>query len=285
MSLQRLTLRGTDGLDDLDVELQLDRGRKLVTLHMLKFNSELVGQFLAEELPQAYGIRVDDDVFEHALTTSRFDLVIALAGRRHPASLHNRGDGRVAVLLGDPDALHPRGSRAGSPLGSRSPEKVLFLDFDGVLHSEAVFWHPRRGAYLQHSLVADGRRLFENAPLLEELLEPYPDVRIVLSTTWVVELRYSRAVARLTPSLQARCVGATFHRREMEMESFKARPRGRQVLDDIGRRKPLTWLALDDTDEGWPDAERSNVIITHPVLGIGAPATRAQLVEALKRFR
>lgn len=57
---------------------------------------------------------------------------------------------------------------------------VLNFYFDGVLHHENVFWHPRRGAYAG----PPGLTLSEHAALLDELLAPIPEVGIVLSTSW-----------------------------------------------------------------------------------------------------
>lgn len=162
--------------------------------------------------------------------------------------------------------------------------KVLYVDFDGVLQPEPVFWHPRRGTYLHPSLVADGHSLFEHAPLLEQLLEPYPDLRIVLSTSWVRQFRFLRTSKFLTPGLQARCVGATFHTR-MDRREFDELLRGQQVLADVTRRRPSVWLALDDTDEGWHASQRDNVIITDMIQGIAEPTVLGRLTRALERFR
>ena len=51
---------------------------------------------------------------------------------------------------------------------------VLYLDFDGVLHSGEVY--RIRG---QIVLQCDGISLFEWALLLVECLEPHPDIRII----------------------------------------------------------------------------------------------------------
>lgn len=153
---------------------------------------------------------------------------------------------------------------------------VLYLDFDGVLHHEDVWWHPRKGAYIQ----TPGYQLFEHAHLLEKALEPYPGVRIVLSTSWVRVRRFSRAVKRLSPGLRERVIGATFHTR-MNRDSFEALPRGVQVLNDVARRKPLQWLALDDDDRGWGQEYRNHLIHTDSVLGISAPGTIEVLAELL----
>ena len=64
---------------------------------------------------------------------------------------------------------------------------VLYLDFDDTVHHENCLWHPRVGPYLS---VPEGKGyvLFQHAELLEQLLLPYPDVQIVLSTAWVLRL-------------------------------------------------------------------------------------------------
>ena len=55
-----------------------------------------------------------------------------------------------------------------SPPNGRG-QAILYLDFDGVLMHEGVFWHPRRGAYLD---APAGYRLFQHASLLDEMLQP-----------------------------------------------------------------------------------------------------------------
>lgn len=158
---------------------------------------------------------------------------------------------------------------------------VLYLDYDGVLHHENVLWHPRRGAYAG----PPGFELFEHAHLLASLLAPYPDMRIVLSTSWVRRYGCYGSAKRLPPSLRERVLGATFHSR-MNEDAFLYMPRGQQVFEDVLRRKPRAWFALDDSDEGWPDEQRQNVVTTDAHLGIGAPgaveAVRSQL-ERLAR--
>ena len=102
---------------------------------------------------------------------------------------------------------------------------VLYLDFDGVLHHENVLWHPKKGAYLN---APPGHQLFQHVDLLAELLRPYPDLRIVLSTAWVIRYGYRRTAKRLPPTLRQRVIGSTFHS-TMEPESFQGLPRGKQV--------------------------------------------------------
>lgn len=157
-------------------------------------------------------------------------------------------------------------------------KQVLYLDFDGVLHHEDVYRHPRRGIYFGPKGV--GHTLFENAPLLEHLLTPYPDVLIVLSTSWVPSLRYSRAVSKLPPGLKARVVGATFHTR-MNRNSFDCLSRAQQVLADVDRRQPGAWVAVDDT-LGWPKESMPHFVACDPGAGIADPGVTRDLVAKLQ---
>jgi hypothetical protein len=99
----------------------------------------------------------------------------------------------------------------------------------------------------------------------------------------VVQYRFKRAAKQLPAALQARCIGATYHT-AMGRQPFVSSLRGLQVKADVLRRQPATWLAVDDTDEGWERA-RENVVITDPVHGIAEPAVLERLKPALERFR
>ena len=132
-------------------------------------------------------------------------------------------------------------------------ELALYLDFDGVLHHENVLWHPKKGAYLS---APSKYSMFQHMQLLHELLAPYPEVNIILSTSWVRVYSYSRALERLSPQLRQRVVGATWHS-EMSEQNFLLKSRGLQVWEDVARRRPRDWLALDDdADERLVDLVR-----------------------------
>ncbi|MDQ5877834.1 MAG: hypothetical protein QG638_566 [Pseudomonadota bacterium] len=68
---------------------------------------------------------------------------------------------------------------------------ILFLDFDGVLHSSEVYLI-RRQPVLR---AEEGMTLFQHAPLLVDALAERPDIRIVLSTSWVARLGFDRTKA------------------------------------------------------------------------------------------
>lgn len=156
-------------------------------------------------------------------------------------------------------------------------EPVLYLDYDGVLHHENVLWHPRKGAYLH---APEGHTLFQHASLLERLLEPHPHIHIVLSTSWVLQYGVTGAAKRLPESLRSRVLGATFHTK-MGRDRFRELPRGKQVFEDVLRRRPGAWLALDDNDEGWPAEAIPHFLRTHPEQGIRAPGVAEELAARL----
>jgi hypothetical protein len=151
-------------------------------------------------------------------------------------------------------------------------ERLLYLDFDGVLHHENVLWHPHIGAYL---CAPAGYVLFQHSELLETLLAPYPDVKIVLSTAWVRRYRFARTAKQLRPALRQRVIGATYHSRMNEQE-FAASPRGMQVWADVSRRKPTAWLALDDDHLYWPEWCLDQYVRTHEHDGLSAPTVQAE---------
>jgi hypothetical protein len=165
--------------------------------------------------------------------------------------------------------------------------KVLYLDFDGVLHHEDVWfmhgcapWFGTPGAW----------RMFEHAHLLVKALEPYPDVKIVLSTTWVKKRGFGRSRKRLPDALRPRVIGATYHSQMAYGMSMYWNPgyscpwmqmtRGAQVHSDIGRRRPDAWVAVDDCHDGWRDL--SHVVLTNEVLGISDPAVYSDLEAKLE---
>lgn len=159
----------------------------------------------------------------------------------------------------------------------KASQKILYLDFDGVLHDESVYFHPRRGIYIE---TAD-RSLFEWMPILEELLAPYPDISIVLSTSWVRVRDYEFARKQLSPSLQARVIGATFHSRVMQEADFMRKSRGQQIAEDVARRAPESWFALDDDYLDWPSNLRDMLIRTYGDKGISDRSIQMSIMRML----
>jgi hypothetical protein len=167
---------------------------------------------------------------------------------------------------------------------------ILYLDYDGVLHAEDVRLVRRRPCIFESNKLSD-IPLFEFAPLLEQLLAPFPELRIVLATSWVRHLGYSYAREQLPPGLRVRVIGATWHSHMRYdqvgsgMPAFDLLTRYAAIKQDAARRKAERWLALDDNIEGWPEGERWRVVVpSDQRLGLAQPGIAEQLSAALQRL-
>ncbi|MBC3830967.1 hypothetical protein H8K33_05570 [Undibacterium amnicola] len=155
--------------------------------------------------------------------------------------------------------------------------KVLYLDYDGVLHDDAVYWHPKHGIYLK----TPGRTLFEWMYILENLLSPHPDVGIVLSTSWVRAKSFEYAKSQLSAPLREKVIGATFHRREMHKIEFDLTARGVQIWNDVQRRNPTSWFAIDNDNERWPAHCRDKLVLTQDRLGLSEVKVQNEVMAML----
>jgi hypothetical protein len=128
--------------------------------------------------------------------------------------------------------------------------QVLLLDYDGVLHRSDSYVTP-------HGVVSSAPgtiELFEFAPTLVELLEPYPKIEIVLSTDW--SLRFGFEYARDSipiESLRKRVTGATYEVDLDDSTLWPTRQRGGQILSYVRRHGIVCWLAVDDRRDGFQD--------------------------------
>jgi hypothetical protein len=155
----------------------------------------------------------------------------------------------------------------------------LFLDIDGVLHRGIA---RRSGNRVMSS--APDIQLFEYAAVLDDLLRPYPDVQIVLSSDWSVVMGtdFTRA-AIPSPGIRDRIVGATFEGCTFNPLLWPLLTRGAQVLDYVGRNAPLRWLAVDDRTDGF-EACRERLVHCQTEVGLGDSAVVEQFRARLQRF-
>jgi hypothetical protein len=154
---------------------------------------------------------------------------------------------------------------------------ICYLDYDAVLHDGNVLRNRNRGVYIK----TPGRTFFEWMPILEDLLAPYPDLKIVLTTTWVRELGFNETKYELSESLRDRVLGSTFLRPKVVKAEFDTMSRGMQIVGDAEWRKPTHWFALDDDDFGWPARYKDRLIKTSSQLGLSDPAVQEQVRQRL----
>lgn len=134
----------------------------------------------------------------------------------------------------------------------RAPRAVLFLDFDGVLHS-------------------GNSGTFSLLPQLEAVLRGYPEIDIVLSTSWrTAELSFLQNL--FAEDIASRVIGSTPH-----LEGKWVR--GREILDTVRRYGIRQWVVLDD-DKRLFGPDFPNVIFTDFKVGL----TQDHLFALTKRF-
>jgi hypothetical protein len=157
----------------------------------------------------------------------------------------------------------------------------LYLDYDGILHPADVRVtkaEPRRPRVYQGNRATD-RPLLEHAALLERVLAPFPDVKIILSTSWVRVLGYEFALQQLPLALRERVIGTVWQGFLLE---HPPRSRYDAIQTDANTRGLQRWLALDDDVEGWPEEERYRLIApNNSWYGLSQPGLAEELSEAL----
>lgn len=163
---------------------------------------------------------------------------------------------------------------------------ILFLDFDGVLHPDSVFLNTNRSPVLKGS-----GALFMWADLLSQSLVNYPDVQIVLSTSWVRWLEYIPVRGYLPAALRDRVIGSTWHHvrnvpnynRGLPYSYWQTASRYRQIKHWVDFYRVDDWLAIDDHGEHWGDKDLDKLIQTSSKTGLSAPHVLYQLQDRLKR--
>jgi hypothetical protein len=149
---------------------------------------------------------------------------------------------------------------------------ILFLDYDGCLHPGEVWI---QGTTIE--LNAPGHELFESAPVLEAMLAPYPTIRIVLSTSWVRIFCFAYARDRLPTALAQRVIGSTFDPAAPHAWRFDRLTRYDAIMEDVRRRRPARWLALDDDALGWEKADQHRLVLAPAALGLACERVQEDL--------
>lgn len=162
---------------------------------------------------------------------------------------------------------------------------IIFLDFDGVLHPDAVY-RPRNKPL---ALRAEGT-LFMYADILETVLNRHQDVKIVLSTSWVRELGFNRTIKKMPAALASFVDGATWHKGMLdngkENDPFSWMSRYEQIAFHVKRNGVKDWLAIDDLHSGeevykWPLEMRHRLVLTDGVKGLGCLDSQQELINKL----
>jgi len=126
-------------------------------------------------------------------------------------------------------------------------KKIIFLDFDGVLH-------------------CDLDASFSKLPLVEKYLQKMPDVEIVISSAWRETLNLEELRNIFSTEFRHRVLGVT----PMLKEGYDAGGRQREIeiylknnnLDENN----ASWIAIDDIEELFDNGYK-NLIVTNYLTG------------------
>ena len=133
---------------------------------------------------------------------------------------------------------------------------VLFLDFDGCLHNSNVVMKPcsqadalnlsaeERRFVTKNNYLVTGENLFEHCDRLAVALEPFPEVRIVISSTWRQHFSIDALKDFLPPALAECVIGVTpiFFSRD------GAYQRMREIGSFLEENGYPQWIAIDDNE-------------------------------------
>jgi hypothetical protein len=134
---------------------------------------------------------------------------------------------------------------------------ILFLDFDGVLHPEG------------EDHVLNGGADFCFLPRLEALLREFPQVKIVISSSWREQLLYKTLLKPFSSDIRARILGATPH------SGFGLPPPYRKREGEI-----LACLQIREVvDEPWVAHRRCPLAVR----SLPEPSGAVRLVHRLRR--
>lgn len=164
---------------------------------------------------------------------------------------------------------------SGAAVGcSGGASVILFLDYDGVLHGEAVWLDANNKPYLDERY---DHQLFAWAPLLEQALAPYPDLEIILSTTWVFRLGFDVAKSYLPAAIRDRVVDHTC----THPWRFSRATRYEQIRGYVARNHLERWLAIDDDESIRLFGADENIVVTPSNRGLSAPGILDELKQKL----
>lgn len=161
---------------------------------------------------------------------------------------------------------------------------TVFLDFDGTLHVGHSFLGEDGEITLD-----TGRPLLEFASLLADLLVPYPDVEIVLTTSWVKTLPVGKVISCLPAELVRRVVATTRDIKARFGNLRNGTDRTYVIVSFAYGRRLKTWLALDDSAYGieqfgrYPGELAEHFVLLDSSCGINDAKVLRRISEWLER--
>jgi HAD domain in Swiss Army Knife RNA repair proteins len=164
------------------------------------------------------------------------------------------------------------------PLAISSGTATLYLNFGGVVQVG-------HGLVDRDGVVSldSGRQVLEFAPTLVEILNPWPDVQLVLTTDWIRTVGLERTKCLLPVPLRARVLDTILAYRPRLSELLDGSAKTRAILAHSRLHRVLAWLAIDDETFGVPVEYEQHFLRTDPDHALGCASAQARLTEWLMR--
>lgn len=144
---------------------------------------------------------------------------------------------------------------------------LLFLDFDGVLHSAVTY-------------STEGQ--FARLPLLEEVLREYDEVEIVITSTWRISRSLTKLRSYFSADIAARIIDVTPEFRNIRpIDSLLSFPRHAEIDVWLKEHNRIAepWVALDDRRD-WFAPFTGRIVFCNMNTGLDTD-TAAELREKL----
>lgn len=159
----------------------------------------------------------------------------------------------------DPDSSRPAATMPA--MDWRRP--TILLGYDGTLHRGFATFDEVGTPGFTH-----GQTPFEYAYLLITMLAPYPDVQLVLSTSWLERMSVGTAVSYLPAGLAVRVVDTVMHVKLLHAGLSEQAVKTDAIRSYAYDNLILNWIALDaEADAQCLEGHR--VVVPDPAKGIG----------------
>ncbi|TDN62435.1 HAD domain-containing protein [Paraburkholderia sp. BL10I2N1] len=149
---------------------------------------------------------------------------------------------------------------------------LIFLNFDGVLHPNAVRFEKK----INPALDAPRHRLFESNDALAEVVANFTDLRLVLNTWWTYFLGFDESLRRLPKTLASRVSGSTLQHASF----YQNLPHRIAIATEAVRNVAEPVLILDHADARYPAHILHVTLLLEPQIGLAD----SRAVQALHRL-
>ncbi len=198
----------------------------------------------------------------------------------------------AALFMLTIDETHTPPLQAGATGARHSRQRPLRVVYAGI---NGVF-HPSDSLYrllFDKSCWDQGHKEYEGVGCLERALAPWPDARLVLTSTQVWHAGLDAVLEHLGAALAGRVIGATFtdltkvaklgaQGQPLSSNAYWSMTRSEVVRCHVDWLKPDAWIAVDDDAALWTtDERRGHCVLTDPAKGLLEPAAQDRLLTLL----